>query len=296
MGFTIEGHILTAYTEEPGVTAVTVPDGVRTIGWGAFREQTALTAVTLPPCVGTIGRSAFKGCTSLTAVRIPGTVVEVGPSAFDGCTRLAALRLGDGVEIIGKCAFDGCTSLTTVTIPESVWQIGVGAFAHCTRLRSVTLPERVWEMGQFVFSGCTRLTTLRLPAWRVGPYPTPALYASLSIEDQIDMYRLFSHRLQENAIFPETRLRILCGLLASGYREASFLAAVRRSRPHLLAYAIRSDDVPALRAILRDAPLSDRDLETLIVRAAEQDAKACYIVLVGEKKKRGLLVDDERRL
>ena len=117
-----------------------------------------------------------------------------------------------------------------------------------------------------------------------------------SIEDQIDMYRLFSHRLQENAIFPETRLRILCGLLASGYREASFLAAVRRSRPHLLAYAIRSDDVPALRAILRDAPLSDRDLETLIVRAAEQDAKACYIVLVDEKKKRGLLVDGERRL
>ena len=31
-------------------------------------------------------------------------------------------------------------------------------------------------------------------------------------------------------------------------------------------------------------------------RAAEQDAKACYIVLVGEKKKRGLLVDGERRL
>ena len=62
---------------------MTLPEGVTTIGDGAFRECSSLTSVTLPEGVTTIGEYAFKGCSSLTSVTLPEGVATIGRGAFN---------------------------------------------------------------------------------------------------------------------------------------------------------------------------------------------------------------------
>ena len=313
MGFTISYGVLVRYTEEPGITAVTVPKGVRAIGGQAFMNCRSLTTVFLPEGVTEIGPHAFMDCSSLTTVVLPEGVTTIGPGAFADCVRLTELRLPASVKEIGICAFSSCMSLVSLCLPEGVETIGQGAFARCKcltevvlpeslrtlrelaflgcdRLTSVTFPSKIERIGDGVFDHCLRLTTLRFRAEQ--GLPSPAQYRGLSVADQIDMCRLF----QRKQIPTETKYRILCTLLCNGCREPAFLASVKRSRSRLLEFAVSHDDVAALRLLLAMAPLKDEALEKALARASAQGARACYIVLVNEKQARGLLTEDERRL
>jgi hypothetical protein len=55
----------------------TIPDGVTSIGYGAFSGCTGLTNVRIPDNVTSIGAVAFYGCTSLTSVVIPDSVTSI---------------------------------------------------------------------------------------------------------------------------------------------------------------------------------------------------------------------------
>jgi hypothetical protein len=75
--FEIKNDVLIKYWNA-GRASLTVPDGVTTIGYSAFRGCTGLTSVTIPGSVATIGDSAFGVCTGLTAITIPGGVTTIG--------------------------------------------------------------------------------------------------------------------------------------------------------------------------------------------------------------------------
>ena len=91
MGFQIKFTTLVRYTEEPGVTAVTVPRRVRTIENYAFFACHSLTSIVLPPRVRSIGTMAFSYCTGLTSINIPRRVTQIDRLAFDNCTSLPML-------------------------------------------------------------------------------------------------------------------------------------------------------------------------------------------------------------
>ena len=57
-------------------TEYTIPNGVTSIGVGAFLSCTGLTSVTIPDSVTSIGDAAFDGCSSLTDVYYAGTEDE----------------------------------------------------------------------------------------------------------------------------------------------------------------------------------------------------------------------------
>ena len=141
---------------------VTIPEGVTSIGYNAFKDCIGLTAVTIPEGVKSIGDYAFYRCSSLTSVIIPASVSSIEYGAFYGCSSLTSVTILDGVSSIGSSAFYGCSSLTSVTIPEGVSSIGDRTFYNCSRLTSVTIPTSVTSIGDSAFEDCSSLTSVTI--------------------------------------------------------------------------------------------------------------------------------------
>ncbi len=91
---------------------------VKHIGQSAFSDRSGLTGVTIPPNVTSIGGWAFCGCNSLVTVTIPDGVTSIGYWAFYGCVRLASVTIPDSVKSIKGDAFGLCLGLKIVTLPE----------------------------------------------------------------------------------------------------------------------------------------------------------------------------------
>ena len=190
-------------------TEVYIPeayDGYRVtaIGKKAFADQSQLTAIHIPNTVRTIGMRAFAGCTGITEMTIPESVWEIGTQIFWDCDNLSTVHYNslygssensflnipsittvifggtivpsyilqnnttvrnisilDGVKYIKWGAFSGCTGLTEIIIPEGVTDIS-GAFRGCTGLTEIIIPEGVTNISG-AFSGCTELAEIVIP-------------------------------------------------------------------------------------------------------------------------------------
>ena len=102
-----------------GLTSVTIPDGITSIGDYLFDECRNLTNVTIPNSVTSIGNSAFSTCSSLTSISIPNGVTSIDSQTFYSCRSLTSVTIPAGVTSIGKSAFYGCDKLTTVNFKGS---------------------------------------------------------------------------------------------------------------------------------------------------------------------------------
>lgn len=82
----------------------------------AFYGCTGLTNITIPDSVMTIGEEVFYDCTSLESITIPVSVTSIGGSAFNGCTSLSEITFeGDSPSFktdgTGKqMTFEGVTA------------------------------------------------------------------------------------------------------------------------------------------------------------------------------------------
>ena len=87
------------------IRAVTVENGVTSIGDFAFASCMSIATVVLPATLETIGTCAFSTCSALTEITIPEGVTSIGDAAFIDCIKLAAVTLPATLERIGVCAF-----------------------------------------------------------------------------------------------------------------------------------------------------------------------------------------------
>ena len=69
-----------------GLTSLTIPSSVTSIGWSAFEGCSGLTSLTIPSSVTSIGWSAFEGCSGLTSIYVyPEKTPKLGTDIFSGC-------------------------------------------------------------------------------------------------------------------------------------------------------------------------------------------------------------------
>ena len=160
--FTIVDNVLTGVTLN-GVTEITIPDNVTSIGSRVFFNCSDLTKVTLPDGLKSIGSSAFGNCSGLTSITIPDSVETINESAFNGCAGLEAINMGNGVRDIGSFAFGECTSLREVEFSNCITNIGMYAFIRCSSLASINLPDNGVKLNSGTFAYCTNLANIEIP-------------------------------------------------------------------------------------------------------------------------------------
>ena len=154
---------LISYPEGKASSTYTIPQGIISIGDGAFFDNSSLKSITIPDSVISIGDWAFSSCDSLTSITIPDSVTSIGDWAFASCDSLTTVSIPDSVTSIGDWAFASCDSLTTVSIPDSVTAIGNNAFYSCDSLSTVSIPDSVTAIGKSAFEKCGSLTTVSIP-------------------------------------------------------------------------------------------------------------------------------------
>ena len=184
-----------AFSSCSGLTSITIPNSVTSIGVGAF-SCSGLTSIkvesgntkydsrdncnaiietasntllagcqntTIPNSVTSIGDCAFSSCSGLTSIIIPNSVTSIGGYAFTGCSGLTSITIPNSVTSIGNKAFSNCSGLTSVTIGNSVTSIGQEAFWGCSGLTSITIPNSVTSIGSGAFYWCSGLISVTIP-------------------------------------------------------------------------------------------------------------------------------------
>ena len=143
-----------------GLTSLSLPSGITSIGWEAFSGCSGLTSLSLPSGITSMGNEAFSGCSGLTSLSLPSGLTSIGYNAFSGCSGLTSLSLPSGLTSIGDEAFSGCSGLTSLSLPSGLTSIGVGAFSGCSGLTSLSLSSGLTSIGDVAFSGCSGLTSI----------------------------------------------------------------------------------------------------------------------------------------
>lgn len=118
-----------------------LPNGLTSIGAGAFSGCGELASVTIPSSVTSIGDGAFANCTLLTTMVIPDGVTGINYATFKACSNLTSIYIPNGVVVIDGCAFYDCNSLTSIDIPSSVSSIQWSAFYGCNSLKSLYIHD-----------------------------------------------------------------------------------------------------------------------------------------------------------
>jgi len=198
-----DGISLTITNYDGSGGAVTIPSTINgltvtCIGEKAFSDS-GVSSVSIPSSVTSIGVNAFYGCGELTSITIPSSVTNIAEAAIAVCVNLKSISVSTGnayyssshgilfdksgetlVEYPGglsgkytiastvtniiEAAFEGCINLTSVTVPSSLTSIGEYVFAYCYNLTNITMPATITNIEDHAFDGCNALPSLTIPA------------------------------------------------------------------------------------------------------------------------------------
>ncbi|MBE6586397.1 MAG: hypothetical protein E7645_07785 [Ruminococcaceae bacterium] len=101
-----------AFADCVSLKTLSLPEGLKHIYPYAFANS-GLTEITVPDSVTSVGYRAFAGCTALKEIFIPESVLHFGDEVFKDCTALTSAILPSTIDAYEvKNTFEGCTSLT----------------------------------------------------------------------------------------------------------------------------------------------------------------------------------------
>ena len=173
-------------------TNITIPNNVKSIGYGAFMDKTNLENINIPNSVEVVDGKAFANCTSLTNIIIPNSVTRIDDEAFSGCSNLTNLVLSNNLNQLGKDIVKDCKSLiynvsdnlnyikssdndyyilvslaskdiTKATVNDNCKIILNNSFTESDTLNEIIIPNSVEYISKGAISYCRALKSLTLP-------------------------------------------------------------------------------------------------------------------------------------
>lgn len=103
-----------------GCRTTIIPDGVKTIGDGAFQNCQNLFEVIIPPSVKSLGYGTFSNCGNLMVVKLSPILNGITQDTFSGCTKLTVVDIPEGITFVEKGAFRDCRNIQNLHLPASV--------------------------------------------------------------------------------------------------------------------------------------------------------------------------------
>ena len=155
------------YYKQKSLTKYEISETIKEIGRLSF-ARSGLTAIKIPDHVKTIGYGAFYACEDLKEVTISDKVTDIETKAFADTPWLkkwlSGEESGDGSDflVVGDgilLAYRGTGS--KVEIPTHVKQIGSEAFKGHGELMEVTIPDSVTKINAEAFRDCKMLKTVK---------------------------------------------------------------------------------------------------------------------------------------
>ena len=188
-----------AFAANRWLTAIVLPDSVKTVESLAFYGCTNLCYVDLGDGAKTVESYAFSSCPSLYGIDLS-SCESIGIGSLFGCNSIKLVKLSfvggtrdennylgyifgaetlehngemvpdslrkiilaDTCTTIPDIAFANCKYITSVTIPDSVESIGVRAFYRCRSLTEIDTGNGVKAISDDAFFGCDNLRSVKL--------------------------------------------------------------------------------------------------------------------------------------
>ena len=298
MSFEIENGVLKKYTEEEGVTEITIPDDVSEIGINAFRYYSNIKSVIIPDSVNIIGFGAFNGCTDLRYITIPESVSEIKHFAFSRCTSLESINIPENITSINEYAFNRCTNLEKITFPKNLTKIEMFAFDGTKWLenypddfviinnilyrykgteKNIIIPPNVIEIVENAFgyyddkNSFHRVRDIKTMIFRNCLLD---MTVTSGKDDQV-FYEIIDMLCHDNfGIYTDrsAKYNIICDLFLADYDNKNFKAYFKKNFTKIFKYAIENDRNDIIKKVINDSVLlTKRNIEGLISHATENN-------------------------
>ena len=168
------------FSNSTNLSNVTLPSTIKIIGGTAF-SNTGLVDFVIPNGITTLGEGAFSECKKLKTLTIPGTVQSMLWGVFAYNPLLETVTIEEGVSSIDAEAFRDCVKLNNVVLPSTITQIRDRAFQGCAGFTSLTckattppslIEHNTNENLNLHFYGIKQSLTLYVPAGSESSYTT----------------------------------------------------------------------------------------------------------------------------
>ena len=179
-----------AFYNQTNLVGITIPDGVKSIGYFAF-ANTSITSISIPSSIEYLGEGAFNDCENLSDVSIPNVnnLRTVEARVFEGTAWMngksdglvywgnwllcykgtmasnEAITVQAGTVGVADEAFDNGYNgnLASIEFPNSLKYIGDYSLEGCRGLTSIIIPEGVTNIGAYAFQNCSNLAKVVIP-------------------------------------------------------------------------------------------------------------------------------------
>ncbi len=168
-----------AFYQLANLTAITLPDSIKTIGRNAF-YGTGIKEIRLPVSCESVLDYAFA-YSSLEHVEFPNILTTLGENAFNA-TNISALDLSNTkIKEIPNYCFKECLSLVDVYLPSTLETIRSEAFYQDSNIHALDIPDSVTLIDTRAFYGLTNCKEIKLGKNLIDVY-SYAFYELVNLE------------------------------------------------------------------------------------------------------------------